>query len=144
MAGDVLDITVSLSRTVGGPLVVDEAHGYTWTTFGVLPRRWRRRFVQGRWQNGRRLVSAVLDQSQISGRVKVSGATWVAANGAVNTLVAALSQRSYLATVVLEGVTYEFDCEPADWALAGGEAWDPVQLMDSEQEYAVTIPVMPS
>lgn len=137
-----LDTSVTFSLATGS-LVLDEAGGYTLVSVGTPNRTWARRTVEGRYQHGRRLVSAVLQTPNVVVQVRVSGSSWVQAASRWNALLAAVSQRSYTTTVVIEGVTSVYTCEPADTALASGQDLDPFALMANQQEYALTIPVMP-
>ena len=138
-----LDASVTFSRAVGGPLELAEDAGFILVAIGTPTRVWSRRTVEGRYQHGRRLVSAVLAQGTLKVQVRVVGTTWVQAAGRWNTLLAAVSARSFTATVTIEGVSDVYTCEPADTTLAAGENLDPLALMLAQQEYVLTVPVMP-
>ncbi len=141
MADD-LDASVAFSSP-DGPLVVPTDGAYRLVELGVTPRRWRRNTVEGRYQHGRALVGAVLEQGLLTVRVVALGASWVAAANRLDELTAVVSQHRYTATVTVAGRVDVWTCEPADMALADRETWEKHMLMASQQEYVLSIPVSP-
>lgn len=77
--------------------------------------------VQGRYQAGSRLVSAVPDVATIGGVFRCKGAAWTAVDAAIADLYAALGQFEYTVTTTLDGVVETFEnCQPASVRPLGG------------------------
>lgn len=140
-----IDLDASLTFTAGGvDLPVDESAGLVLVRVGITPRRWRRHTVEGRYQHGRALLGAVLEQATLTARVRATGDTWPAAAASWNTLVEVVSQHAYTATVVVESAATTLACEPADIALASGDdMWEELELMSAMQTFVLTIPARP-
>lgn len=137
-----LDAQVTLS-TPTGTLQLDQPGAYTLVKVGVTPRKWRRHTVEGRYQHGRALLGAVLEQATLTVQIRCEGTTWIAASNRLTTLVEAVSQFTYTATVNLAGQIDTYTCEPADMALASGETLEELAVMAAQQDYVLTIPVRP-
>lgn len=136
-----LDARVTITRAGNTSLVIDDG-SFELIAVGTGGRTWRRTTVEGKYQNGRALVGAVLDTQQLTVQVRCRGVTWVAAQNRVNELIAAVSQFTYGVSVVIEGYTQAFVCEPADVAPMSGDVIDKHRAMRSMQEYTLTIPVV--
>lgn len=134
-----MDVTVTLSHPTT-PLVLG-VYPFDVLALGVSDDTWRRRLVQGRYQNGRSLVGAVLDTPLLTIAARVTCAGWTETRAPMNALRTALRQRTYTATVVIGTSTDVYTCEPGDIASRSGEMLNPALVRAGIHEVLLTIPV---
>jgi hypothetical protein len=137
-----MDVLVTLSHPTL-PVVLG-VYPYEVIALGVSDDTWRRRFVEGRYQNGRSLVCGVLEAPTLTIAARVSAAAWSDTRAPMNALRGCLRQRSYTATVVIGGSTDMYSCEPGDIATRAGATLDPALVRAGVHEVVLTIPVRPS
>lgn len=135
---DILNVAGSVSRS-GGALNL-ESGGYEIVAVGPGGRSWRRSTVEGRYQHGRALIGAVLEQGALPLVVRVKGSSWSQVSNRAQALVDAFSQTSYTLTITIENVTNRWRCEPADIQIAGGDEFQKFHAMANQQEYVLSIP----
>ena len=109
------------------------------TTYGVMAagpgaKSWRRQTAESPFMHGRALVGAVLDTEVAPLRIRVKGSTDSVLNTNLNALLRAFEQFTYDLTLTIEGVTYTWRCEPADYTIGdrGGEINTFVRLANQE------------
>lgn len=108
---------------------------------GVSGRTWRRTTVEGRYQPGRALVGAVVDTATIVLVVRCKGSTWVETTNRYQALVDATSPFTYQVTVVIDGQSLTYTCEPAD--INTGDTIDKYRAHAHMLEATLTIPCDP-
>lgn len=136
-----LDAQVTI-HSPGADVVIDSP-GFELVAVGAGGRTWRRTTVEGRYQHGRALLGAVLATESLTLLVRVRGVDWIAAQNRYTELAAAVSRYSYPVTVVIEGRTDTYTCEPGDIRMVSGDTLSKFHAMASMQEYQVTIPYAP-
>lgn len=137
-----LDAQITVS-TPGGPLLLEQDGAFEIIAVGTSGRTWRRRTVEGPYMHGRRLLSAVLDTETLTILVRVKGTTWVGAMNRATELFDAFAQHSYTVTVVVDGRTDTYQCEPGDIARVSGDTISKYHAMVNMQEYQMSIPIQP-
>jgi hypothetical protein len=121
-----VSITASVTRATvpGGPLadlpLVSADYDIDFVGPGALA--WQRVTVESKWVHGRFLVSARKDVEIMPLGVEVSGATAAGLDASTRALLDAFEQWSYDLTVVADGVSHTWRCEPAEYAPAGGRS----------------------
>lgn len=138
-----LTVSAQVSRTSGGPLQLSNPGVYEVVSVGPGGRSWRRHTVEGRYQHGRRLIGAVLETGTAVLVVRVYGSSWSQVSSRATTLINAFSAQSYTLQVTINGVTTQWECEPADVSLVGGDSWQKFHAMSNMQEYQILIPRHP-
>jgi type II secretory pathway component PulM len=136
-----LEASVSIVLAGGGLLTLGDAP-YVIESITTPGRQWRRATVEGRYQHGRALLGAVLEAATLVIDVRVQAANWVAEQSALGTLINAVSRRSYLVDVEIDGHVDEWTCEMADVALAESSL-EKHLAMSGMQTYRLTIPAYP-
>lgn len=136
-----MDAQVTLG-TGPGALILEDPGRFELIGVGVGALTWRRSTVEGRYQHGRKLTGAVLDTRTLTVQVRCLGDSWVAVQNRFNDIIAAVSD-PFTATVVVDGRTEHWACEPADITPLAGDVVDKFRAMAHMQEYALTIPVYP-
>lgn len=105
-----------------------------------LPQ-WQRQTIEGPYQAGRVLVSAVASQVVLNGAVRIYGSNWANQQAWTRAVLAALSQRAFTLTEALNAVTRVWECEPADFVLGEG-GMDPWGVNRARQVYTFSIPCL--
>lgn len=133
-------LTVSVVGTTS--LALTYANGYEVNAEGLGPgpRTYRRETVTSPYVRGRFLVDRQLDTHDATLDVWVygSGASQLATR--IATLLTAFDQLTYNLQVVIDGVTYEWKCEPADAAVGNGGVFDFWDLGAFQQVVHLIIP----
>lgn len=139
-----LTLTGSVTRTelALAALNLEVEGAYRVTSIGPGGRLWRRQLATSRYMHGRALVHAVLEQGDLALGVRCYSTTGTGLNNNTVALIEAFSQRAYDVTVVIEGATQTWRCEPADLQVTSGE-WDKYALAQHQQEYTLIIPRNP-
>ena len=136
-----LGISVTISRpSPTTALQLEEPGVYEIVSIGPGGRTWRRRTVEGTYQHGRRSIGEVLETMTVPLVVRVHGTSWSQVSNRAQTLIDAVSQHTYILTVLMEGVTSQWLCEPAEVRMVAGDAWDKFEAMALQQTYQLTIP----
>lgn len=133
-----LDAQVTISAP-GEDLELETPGVWELVSIQMPARTWRRNTVEGSYQHGRALVSAVMESATLTVVVRCLGDSWEDVEDARKALFGALAQRAYTVTVKVEGEIGTWDAEPAD--ITGG--LEKFQAMAGMQEYVLTIPVYP-
>lgn len=107
---------------------------------GESGRTWRRHTAEGRYVHGRTLIGAVMETPTLNVVLRITGDTWTAVANRRNSVLAAVSQLSYTATLTIAGVTTTYACEPADVFESKFDHW---KVEAKVREMSLTIPVAP-
>jgi len=135
------DITAQV--TLSGPpsLTLEHPGQYELIGVGLGGRQWRRATVEGRYQNGRVLLGAVLETQILTVQVRCLGSSWTAVNNRRQDLFEALQHMSGTVTVTINGVTNTYTCEPADITPGSGDVLDRFRVIANMEEFVLSIPV---
>lgn len=101
---------------------------------------WVREEATSPFVHGRSLVRARKDIVLTRLVLRVHGSTHAALHQNVAAILRAFEQTRYLLNLTVGGVTYEWYCQPADYAVVGDGGWDKFGLMSLQQTYAFGIP----
>src|SRR4051794_7570499 len=117
-------VTVTVTGTIS--LTLSAANGYEVNVEGLGPgpRTYRRETVTSPFVRGRFLIDAQLDSPTAPLSIWVGGSTAAQLSTRVAALIAAFDQLSYTLTVVIDGETYAWACEPADSTVGDAGAFD--------------------
>lgn len=141
-----VDLVVSCLLTraeLGLPALQVQAPGtYRVVSAGPGARTWRRNRVAGLYTAGAVLVTAVKDMSVAPLVVRCEATSAAQLDANVAALVRAVEQLTYSLTLVIDGVSRTWACEPADYAPVG-EEYDKLRLMQHQQDYRFQIPRQP-
>lgn len=137
-------IQVTISRSPSN-LVMNATNGYYIARDGIGPgeQTWRRNTVESTFVSGRVLTHAVRDTANISLAVRVTSDTPANLHTKINAMTQAFSQFSYTMTVLIDGVQYTWNCEPADWAIGDGGNFQDLHLRSNTQYVRLSIPRRP-
>jgi len=138
--GDNLTVSAIVSLPDNETLELDDPGTYEVVSIGPGARTWRRNLVEGRYMHGRKSIGEVLASMTVPLVVRVYGATWSEVNNRAQTMIDAFSQHTYTLTVVIDSVTHQWQCEPADVSLVGGDTWSKYHAMAGMQEYEILVP----
>ena len=133
-------VTVSVSGTID--LDLTYANGYELNADGLGPGTLteRREFVTGPFTRHRWLIDTQRDTSTAPLDVFVFGSTASSFNTRAAALIAAFKQFSYNLQVTIDGVLYEWVCEPADIAPGADGKLDFWDLGAFSQVFHLSIP----
>lgn len=134
-----LNVTGSVSRSGSSALQLNSG-GLKIVSAGPGGKSWKRIFVDGRYQHGRALIGATLEQMTAPLVVRVYGDTWSHVSNRAQTLIDAFSQRTYTLTITIDGIQSRWRCEPADINIVGGDSWQKFHAMANMQEYQIMVP----
>ena len=140
--------TLTVSGTV--PVVITEG-GTVYALakgFGPGATTYRRHTAQSPFVAGRVLVRAVADAGTLIVPVVVRGTTPAGLQDSMTALVAAFTQWTYTVTLVEEPdgaapATYAWTCEPADYQVGSGGAFNDLGLLSYVQVVTFTAPRSP-
>lgn len=122
----------------------DPSNGYE--VFGVGPGAlsWRRESVRSPYINGETLVGAVKDVMSASLGVRIRASSAATLDSRLDTVLDAFGQFTYNVTVVIDGVSRTWKCEPADYSVSEGEGgFNKFNLMNKYHEVSFSIPRQP-
>lgn len=104
---------------------------------------WRRQTVRSVMMHGEALVGAVKDVQVAPLGVRVYGTTQSQLWSRVRTLLDAFEQFSYSLTLVIGGITFTWECQPADSVVGEGGEFQKFHLMSLQTDVQLTIPRSP-
>lgn len=135
-----LAIFGKVTRDNDDDLLLNDDGVYKIVSAGPGGKSWRRITAEGRYQHGRALIGAVLEQTTAPLVIRVYGDTWSHVSNRAQVLIDAFSQRSYLLTIEIDGVESQWRCEPATINIVGGDNWQKFHAMAGLQEYQISVP----
>ena len=93
--------------------------GSNYKVIGIGPGslEWNRQYAGSPYVHGEVLVNAVKAQGNLPMSIRCKGTTQSAREANVAALCRALEQFVYNITLTIEGVTYTWQCDPADYSL---------------------------
>lgn len=101
---------------------------------------WVREEATSRWTHGRVLTNARKDIATLELAVRVYGSTASLLNERLTTLLRCFEQFRYRVEITLDTVEYRWWCQPADYALEGGD-FDKFALQASPHQQVVVFAV---
>lgn len=104
---------------------------------------WRREAATSPYMHGDAQVSAVLDVMRAPLVMRVYGSTHSQLDSRIADLLNAFSQFEYTLTLVIGGVTHQWLCNQADYAVGDGGAIDKFPMMVRQQIVHFEIPRQP-
>lgn len=113
---------------------------YRIVSVGPGPLSWRRERITSPYIHGESLVGAVKETAAMSLSIRVLGTSAASLNTRTATLLRAFEQFNYQLTLVLDGVIWTWDCQPADYAGGDGGEFEPNLLRAFQQVYRFSIP----
>lgn len=133
-------LTAVVTGTAG--LTLSHANGYdiSLERFGPGPRTWRRETITSPFMSGRWLIDSQLDTSNAPMDVFVFGTTASQFATRTDALLDAFSQRTYNLQLTIDGVLYEWACEPADIAPGADGEFNIGDLAAFGQDFHLSIP----
>lgn len=105
---------------------------------------WDRQTVESPFIHGDFLVNAKKTQVTAPLGIRVTGSSRTDCQNKLATLLRAFEQFSYFISFTLEGVTWTWLCQPADYSVGDGGALQPFHLMSNKQEVRFSIPRYPT
>lgn len=141
-----LNLTIAVTRTLLAldPLYLDgTGNGYEIFKLGPGSTSWRKEVVESPYTHGNTLVSAVKDIQNAPLGVRVRGSSAAQLDSRLDTLLDAFSQFSYYLSVVIDGETKVWLCEPADWSVGEDGEFNKFHLMAKIYEVSFDIPRQP-
>ncbi|MBO9555614.1 hypothetical protein [Cellulomonas sp.] len=124
----------------GSPdLTITEGPDYELVTVTVGDRTWRRRTAEGPYMHGRVLLGAVLETTSLDIVIRCKGATYVAAQNRLGSLLAYVQRLEHQVTVYVDGHFTTYTCEPAD----SSAPLEKFRAMRGWQEVTLSIPIAP-
>lgn len=123
-------------------LTLSSANGYEVNLegFGPGPRTYKRETISSPFTRGRWLIDAQLDQSLAPLSIWVGGSTASQLSSRLTSLLAVFDQLTYTFQAVIDGVTFQWACEPADVSLGSDGAFDFWDLGAFQQVVHMMIP----
>lgn len=137
--------TVTRTELALGDLALEEEGVYKLMRDAVGPGdgSWRREVSKSAYVHGETLVGAVKDVMTAQLGVRVLASSISLLQTRVSTLLTAFSQFSYNLTITLDGSTWQWKCEPADYAIGDGGVFQDLHLLAYQQEVRLNIPRHP-
>lgn len=142
MADMILAVDISRGATPNLDLQ-DPANGYSIVSLGPGATSWRRETVKSPWVHGETLVGAVMDAQVAPLTVRVFAATAATKATRLDAMLDAFSQFEYALAVVINGVVYNWICQPADWSIGDSGEFSKYHEMAHISEVALSIPRNP-
>lgn len=134
--------TVTVTVTGATSLALTAANGYEVNVEGLGPgpRTYRRETVTSPFVRGRFLIDAQLDSTTAPLSIWVGGNSAAQLSTRISALIAAFDQLTFTLTVVIDGETYEWACEPADSVVGDSGTFDFWDLGAFQQVVHLNIP----
>lgn len=123
-------------------LTLSAANGYEVNVegFGPGPRTYKRETIGSPFTRGRWLIDAQLDTSTAPLTIWVGGSTAAEMWSRTDSLLEAFDQRDYIFQAVIDGVTFQWACEPADTSIGTDGVFDFWDLGAFQQVVHLQIP----
>lgn len=114
-----ISVSCSITRTelALADLNLSDSSNYKLIGIGPGTLEWNRQYASSPYVHGEVLVNAVKSQGNLPLSVRCLGSTQSSREANVAALCRALEQFIYNLTVTVEGVTYTWQCDPADYSL---------------------------
>lgn len=112
-------------------------------TLGPGAISWRRQTVTSAYVHGAVLVGAVKDTAVAPLGIRVIGSSDSSLMSRMSTLLAAFEQFTYNLSVTLNGQTWTWKCEPADYSVGDSGVFQDFHLRALQQEVRFSIPRHP-
>lgn len=112
--------SITRQEVEGGPLAdlnINDVSNYKIITVGPGTLEWQRQYASSIYVHGDYLVNAVKAQGTLPLAVRVKGTTQSQIDSNLAALCRALEQFTYQLTITLEGVTWTWQCDPADYGV---------------------------
>lgn len=140
-----LDLTVTITDGTLSDLALTAANGYLNPRGGISPgqRVWRRQRVTSPYVHGGILVGQVLDIETVGLHILVEAASSAELETRMAALIDRMEQPSYVLQVEIDGVTYRWQCEPADSSVGDEGAFDAPKFMLFRQALRFQVPRQP-
>ena len=144
------DLSVSASVTRAemslAPLSIEVANQYRImrSTLGPGAVSWRKQTATSPYVHGAILVGAVKDIGLATLGVRVMAPSDSTLWARVDTLVRAFEQFTYDLSVTIDGSTFTWRCQPADYSVGDSGVFQEFHLMSHQQEVRFTIPRHPT
>ena len=110
--------TITRQEVPGGPLAdlnLEDNTNYKLIGVGPGAIEWDRQYATSRFVHGEYLTNAVKRQGTLPLSVRVKGGTQAIVNTNLAALLRALEQFTYSISVTIEGISYKWNCDPADY-----------------------------
>lgn len=141
-----ISLAYSVTRTelaLADLLLQDPAAGYEVVRMGPGSRAWRRETIKSAYVHGETQVSAVLDIQTAPLVLRIKGATHSQADTRLDAVIDAFSQFVYYVGVIIDGVTWVWECFPADIGIDEGGEIGKFHWMAKMFEVTLSIPRNP-
>lgn len=140
-----LDLVVTITDGTLSDLALIPANGYRNLRGGLGPgaRVWRRQVAESPFVHGRILVGQSLDTEVATLHVLVEATSSAQLETRMADLLTRMEQPSYVLQVVIDGVTYRWQCECADSAPGDGGLFKALDLMRYQQALRFSVPRHP-
>lgn len=141
-----LDLVVTITGGTLSDLALTPANGYRNLRGGLGPgaRLWRRQFAESPYVHGRITTGLpTLEATTAPLHILVEAATSAELETRMAALLDRMEQPQYVLDVVIDGVTYSWQCECADSAPGDAGAFRATDLMRHQQALRFTVPRAP-
>lgn len=139
------DGTISRSELSLSPLAFTPVNGYYIQRNGFGPGEVssRKTYVQSPYVIGQQLVHSVKDLMTSSLAVRVQGNSHSDMMTKLETLCKAFEQFNYTLTIVINGVSYVYSCDTADYSIGDNGQLDDMWLRSDTQIVTFDVPHKP-
>lgn len=104
----------------------------------------RRQKVSSPYVHGDFATSLVKEQVEVPLGIRVTGSGYTDCWNKVGTLLRAFEQFKYTLAIVIEGTTFTYECEAADYSVGDGGMFQNFHFMAYKQEVKFLIPRRPN
>lgn len=148
MPADRLNVTASVTRAELSlsPLSLEVPNVYSIIRESLGPGStgWRRQTATSAYVHGEVLVGAVKSITMASLGVRVYGNSMSVMVSRLNDLIRAFEQFTYDLTVTIDGSTFTWRCQPADYSVGDNGNFQDHHLRAQQQEVHFSIPRHPT
>lgn len=139
------DGTITRTELSLATLAFTPANGYYIQRNGFGPGEvsHRKTYVESPYVIGQTMVHSVKDLATSSLTVRVQGTSHSDMIDKLETLCEAFEQFNYTLTIIIDGISYVYDCDTADYSIGDGGNVDDLWLRSSTQLVSFDIPHKP-
>lgn len=139
------DGLITRSELALSPLAFTPANGYfiQRDSFGPGESSNRTTYVESPYVIGKTMTHAVKDHQTLSLTVRVQGTDHADMISKMTTLCEAFEQFNYTLTVVIDGISYTYDCDTADYSVGDSGNLKDLWIRSATQLVAFDVPHKP-
>jgi hypothetical protein len=145
MAEDFVEVSVTREELNLGTLAVVPANGYYIARNGIGPgsQAFDKSHAVSPYVDGEFITHKRKQLARLTMGVNVRGANASQLHSRIQVLTTAMEQFMYRMFVSIDGVTFEWRCEAANWTLGEGGSWNDLMLRSYYQTVVFEVERMP-